>query len=132
MTYSRQGYHQDLRLLRNHWLILEPSVVCLLSDSNEAAGTLGSFQEMGHRLALEVRTYLESLRRGKGRWKVQGGQPYCLQKLSFVGHSIGNLIIRAALAGRPSCLSSLVSLSFSLFEFSAFFPLLCVALSQTL
>jgi len=79
--------------VRNQWLLIDPGVECLMSETNED-NTSGDFREMGRRLAEEVTTFL-----GKkmDRLAKYGG---CKDiKLSFVGHSIGNVIIRSALAG---------------------------------
>lgn len=90
-----QGHHLDLRLVRNQWLLLDPGADCLMSESNEEK-TSGDFREMGARLSEEVVSFLrkriEKLTRHGGCKDI---------KLSFVGHSIGNIIIRSALAGMP-------------------------------
>jgi triacylglycerol esterase/lipase EstA (alpha/beta hydrolase family) len=57
----------------------------MLSQSNEEQ-TEGDIMEMGERLANEVRQYILSF-----------CPVSCLSKISFIGHSIGGLIIRAAL-----------------------------------
>lgn len=56
-----------------------------MSASNEKE-TEGDIGEMGERLATEVRTYIAAFCAAN-----------CITKLSFVGHSLGGLIIRAAL-----------------------------------
>ncbi|CAJ1963578.1 unnamed protein product [Sphenostylis stenocarpa] len=89
---NKQGHHLDLRLIRNQWLLLDPKIQVLMSESNEDK-TSGDFREMGLRLAQEVTSFLKKkMDRGSrvGNFKDI--------KLSFVGHSIGNLIVRAALA----------------------------------
>jgi hypothetical protein len=64
-----------------------------LSETNEDR-TYGDFKEMGKRLASEV---LSFLRNKLDKYSRHGG---CKElKLSFVGHSIGNIIIRSALSG---------------------------------
>lgn len=79
--------------MRNQWLLLDPSVECLMSEANEDK-TSGDFREMGRRLAEEVTAFV---RKKMDRLSRYGG---CRDlKLSFVGHSIGNVIIRSALAG---------------------------------
>ena len=83
----------DLRLVRNQWLLLDPGAECLLSQINEDR-TSGDFKEMGRRLGNEVVAFLK---RKLDRYSKNGG---CQQmKLSFVGHSIGNIILRSALTG---------------------------------
>lgn len=64
-----------------------------MSEANEDK-TSGDFREMGLRLAEEVISFLQ---RKLGKYSRSGG-PRDI-KLSFVGHSIGNVIIRSALAG---------------------------------
>ncbi|VAI15362.1 unnamed protein product [Triticum turgidum subsp. durum] len=87
-----QGHHLDLRLVRNQWLLLDPGAECLMSEANEDK-TSGDFKEMGGRLAGEVVAFLKKKVDKLAR---HGG---CKElKLSFVGHSIGNIIIRTALA----------------------------------
>ncbi|XP_020527412.1 protein FAM135B isoform X2 [Amborella trichopoda] len=90
-VHGFQGHHLDLRLVRNQWLLIDPGAECLMSEVNEEK-TSGDFQEMGGRLAEEVASFL--------RKKIDLGSrsgPYRVVKLSFVGHSIGNIIVRTAL-----------------------------------
>ncbi|KAJ1274456.1 hypothetical protein BS78_05G062900 [Paspalum vaginatum] len=90
-VHGFQGHHLDLRLIRNQWLLLDPGAECLLSQINEDR-TSGDFKEMGRRLANEVVAFLK---RKIDKYSNHGG---CQEiKLSFVGHSIGNIIIRTAL-----------------------------------
>ncbi|CAL9041129.1 unnamed protein product [Musa banksii] len=90
-VHGFQGHHLDLRLVRNQWLLIDPGAECLMSEANEEK-TTGDFREMGSRLAEEVITFL---RKKMDRLSRYGG---CKDiKLSFVGHSIGNIIIRSAL-----------------------------------
>lgn len=95
-VHGFQGHHMDLRLVRDHWLLLDPGAECVMSDANEDR-TLDSLAEMGARLADEVAGALGSLfghgRQHATKWSAAGP----LEKISFVGHSLGNLIIRAAL-----------------------------------
>lgn len=64
-----------------------------MSEANEDK-TSGDFREMGQRLAREVVTFVK-----KKMDKVSRSGFLRTIKLSFVGHSIGNLILRTALAG---------------------------------
>ncbi|KAJ6835198.1 protein FAM135B-like isoform X1 [Iris pallida] len=90
-VHGFQGHHLDLRLVRNQWLLMDPGAECLMSEINEDK-TSGDFREMGSRLAGEVSTFL---RKKIDKLSRYGG---CRDiKLSFVGHSIGNIIIRSAL-----------------------------------
>ncbi|GJM87925.1 hypothetical protein PR202_ga03931 [Eleusine coracana subsp. coracana] len=91
-VHGFQGHHLDLRLVRNQWLLLDPGADCLMSEANEDK-TSGDFKEMGSRLAGEVVAFLK---KKVDKLSKYGG---CKElKLSFVGHSIGNVIIRSALA----------------------------------
>ncbi|KAK7302470.1 hypothetical protein RJT34_13360 [Clitoria ternatea] len=91
-VHGFQGHHLDLRLLRNQWLLIDPKVQVLMSQSNEDK-TSGDFREMGLRLAEEVISFLK--RKMDKASRIGNLKDI---KLSFVGHSIGNLIIRTALA----------------------------------
>lgn len=91
-VHGFQGHHLDLRLIRNQWLLIDPKIDFLMSEGNEEK-TSGDFREMGFRLAQEVISFvkkkMDKVSRTVGLRKI---------KLNFVGHSIGNIIIRAALA----------------------------------
>ncbi|KAI4337548.1 hypothetical protein L6164_015948 [Bauhinia variegata] len=91
-VHGFQGHHLDLRLIRNQWLLIDPKVEILMSQANEEK-TSGDFRGMGQRLAEEVISFLKK-RMDKASRSGHLGDI----KLSFVGHSIGNLIIRAAIA----------------------------------
>ncbi|KAL2637848.1 hypothetical protein GLYMA_06G090300v4 [Glycine max] len=91
-VHGFQGHHLDLRLVRNQWLLIDPKVDFLMSEANEDK-TFGDFREMGHRLAKEVIAFLKSKMDKASRYGSLGDI-----RLSFVGHSIGNLIIRTAIA----------------------------------
>ncbi|CAK9313273.1 unnamed protein product [Citrullus colocynthis] len=91
-VHGFQGHHLDLRLVRNQWLLIDPKIEFLMSEVNEEK-TSGDFREMGLRLAQEVISFVKK--------KMDKASRYgSLQdiKLSFVGHSIGNVIIRTALS----------------------------------
>ncbi|XP_030494784.2 uncharacterized protein LOC115710561 isoform X1 [Cannabis sativa] len=91
-VHGFQGHHLDLRLVRNQWLLFDPKIECLMSEVNEDK-TSGDFREMGLRLAQEVISFLK-----KKMDKVSRHGILTDIKLSFVGHSIGNIILRTALA----------------------------------
>ncbi|KAF8411625.1 hypothetical protein HHK36_004183 [Tetracentron sinense] len=93
-VHGFQGHHLDLRLVRNQWLLIDPGVEFLMSEVNEDK-TSGDFREMGLRLAQEVTSFLR-----KKIDKVSRSGSLRNIKLSFVGHSIGNVIIRTALAAK--------------------------------
>ncbi|CAH2038426.1 unnamed protein product [Thlaspi arvense] len=86
------GHHLDLRLVRNQWLLIDPKIEFLMSEANEEK-THGDFREMGQRLAQEVVSFFKRKMDKHSRY----GRLKNV-KLSFVGHSIGNVIIRSALA----------------------------------
>ncbi|KAG8388639.1 hypothetical protein BUALT_Bualt02G0146300 [Buddleja alternifolia] len=86
------GHHLDLRLVRNQWLLLDPKTEFLMSQANEEK-TSGDFREMGQRLAQEVVSFVK-----KKMDKASRSGVLRTIKLSFVGHSIGNIILRTALA----------------------------------
>ncbi|XP_077248667.1 uncharacterized protein LOC143888200 [Tasmannia lanceolata] len=90
-VHGFQGHHLDLRLVRNQWLLIDPGAEFLMSQANEDK-TSGDFKEMGGRLAEEVTSFLK-----KKMDKASRSGGYKNIKLSFVGHSIGNVIIRSAL-----------------------------------
>ncbi|XP_050260141.1 uncharacterized protein LOC126705293 isoform X4 [Quercus robur] len=91
-TDAVNGHHLDLRLVRNQWLQIDPKIKFLMSEANEDK-TFGELGEMGLRLAQEVISFLK-----KKIDKASRCGSLRSIKLSFVGHSIGNLIIRTALA----------------------------------
>ncbi|KAG1675903.1 hypothetical protein FOA52_001560 [Chlamydomonas sp. UWO 241] len=86
-VHGFQGSSSDLCLVKGHLSLLYPYLECYSSSINEN-NTGDSIQDMGARLAKEVSElctpYISSSRRP-------------LSALSFVGHSMGNLIMRAAL-----------------------------------
>jgi poly(3-hydroxyalkanoate) synthetase len=74
-----------MRLMKNNLSLNHPEAIFLSSTVNEDL-TEGDIFEMGDRLANEVRQYIQSY------------CPFsCLARVSFIGHSLGGLIIRAAL-----------------------------------
>ncbi|CAI0439192.1 unnamed protein product [Linum tenue] len=91
-VHGFQGQSLDLRLVRNQWLLIDPKVEVLMSEANEDK-TEGDFRDMGLRLAEEVTSFMEKkIERSSRSGNVTE------VKLSFVGHSMGNIIIRAALS----------------------------------
>lgn len=90
-VHGFQGHRLDLRLVKNQWLLIDPKIEFLMSEANEDK-TSGDFREMGLRLAQEVISFLKRKMDKASRY----GSLRSI-KISFVGHSIGNLIIRTAL-----------------------------------
>ena len=89
--HGYQGTSYDLRLFRDIMkFILSPSpkgtvFSYLIASSNERQ-TDGNIEMMGHRLATEVANKITSLQ-----------QDARVVRLSFIGHSLGSVIIRSAL-----------------------------------
>eukprot|EP00271_Cylindrocystis_brebissonii_P020187 TRINITY_DN657_c0_g1_i2.p1 TRINITY_DN657_c0_g1~~TRINITY_DN657_c0_g1_i2.p1 ORF type:complete len:1016 (-),score=234.69 TRINITY_DN657_c0_g1_i2:939-3986(-) len=95
-VHGFQGNHLDLRIIRNHWLILDPSIECIMSNINEER-THDSFADCGHRLAEEVAKALTTM--FSNQKASSSGRKY-LQKLSFAAHSVGTVITRTALTDK--------------------------------
>jgi predicted alpha/beta hydrolase family esterase len=85
LCHGFQGNSGDMRLLKNNLSLTHPEAIFLSSQANEDL-TEGDIFEMGERLANEVKQYIQAF------CPIQ-----CLSKVSFIGHSLGGLIIRAAL-----------------------------------
>lgn len=102
LVHGYQGGPSDMRLIRNTLGLVHPEALFLCSAANEA-NTEGDILKMGEKLAMEVKEFVEN-------W-CPGGK---LEKLSFVAHSLGGLIVRAALPHLQDlfpCLYSFLSLS---------------------
>eukprot|EP00471_Norrisiella_sphaerica_P002386 CAMPEP_0184478970 /NCGR_PEP_ID=MMETSP0113_2-20130426/849_1 /TAXON_ID=91329 /ORGANISM="Norrisiella sphaerica, Strain BC52" /LENGTH=943 /DNA_ID=CAMNT_0026856933 /DNA_START=254 /DNA_END=3085 /DNA_ORIENTATION=+ len=84
-VHGYQGNSWDMRLFKNHLALLFPNHLFLLSCQNEGH-TEGDIGEMGGRLAEEIAEFIAE------------NCPLGFRKLSFVAHSLGGLIARAALA----------------------------------
>merc|ERR1711977_235005 len=85
LVHGFQGNSFDMRLMKNNIALLFPDAIFLCSNSNED-NTEGDMTEMGIRLAQEVVNYICDWCPGSA-----------LGRLSFVAHSIGGVIVRAAL-----------------------------------
>jgi len=85
LCHGFQGNSFDLRCFKNNISYLYPDTMFLCASANEDL-TDGEIAGMGVRLANEVKNYIDE-------W-VPGNN---LGRLSFVGHSLGGLIIRSAL-----------------------------------
>lgn len=90
LVHGFQGHSCDMRLLKNHIALLHPDALCLCSTANEE-DTECDIGQMGVNLAEEVRAFLRD-------WC---GPPAELGRLSFIGHSVGGLIVRSALPLLP-------------------------------
>ena len=84
LVHGFQGNAFDMRMMRNSILMLKPNALILCSHMNEGE-TDGDIREMGITLSQEVTNYILDF------------CPRDLKKISFIGHSLGGLIIRAAL-----------------------------------
>lgn len=80
----------DMRLLRAYALLLFPRAVVLSPQSNED-NTGGSIGPMGQRLANEVANFI------KQRCADLADPDPSMGRISFIGHSAGSMIVRAAL-----------------------------------
>merc|ERR1719336_1500802 len=85
LVHGFQGNSFDMRLMKNNLALLYPDAIFLCSISNED-NTEGDITDMGQRLAQEVVNYICDWCPGSA-----------LGRLSFVAHSMGGLITRAAL-----------------------------------
>ena len=85
LVHGFQGNSYDMKLLKNYLNYLHPEAMFLCSSVNED-NTEGDIADMGKRLASEVATF------------IQDNLPLTsLGRISFVGHSLGGVIIRACL-----------------------------------
>lgn len=85
LVHGFQGNSFDMRLFKNNLALVYPDAVFLMSNANED-NTDGDINEMGIRLSQEVVNFICDWCPGSA-----------LGRLSFVGYSIGGIIIRAAL-----------------------------------
>jgi pimeloyl-ACP methyl ester carboxylesterase len=86
MCHGFQGSSFDMRTFKNIISLALPEALFLCSSANEEALTEGNIFEMGERLAEEVSQFIRESCPGAN-----------LGRLTFIGHSLGGLIIRAAL-----------------------------------
>ncbi|KRX10279.1 hypothetical protein PPERSA_09663 [Pseudocohnilembus persalinus] len=84
LVHGLQGNNFDMRLLKDHISLKYPDIQILSSSSNEEY-TEGDIWEMGQRLGEEVKKFIRE-------WCPNG-----FGKLSFIGHSLGGLIIRSSI-----------------------------------
>lgn len=85
LVHGFQGNSFDMRLFKNNLALVYPDAIFLVSSSNED-NTDGDLNEMGIRLAQEVVNFITDWCPGSS-----------LGRLSFVGYSIGGVIVRSAL-----------------------------------
>jgi pimeloyl-ACP methyl ester carboxylesterase len=102
LAHGYQGNSFDLSLLKNYVQLAYPRTVLFASDINQGNPD-APIEEQAERFAREVLNYIEA-----------SGLESRLCKLSFLGHSMGGLVIRAALpllSKFSSILHSYISLS---------------------
>ena len=85
LVHGFHGKPQDLRLVKQVLSGFSTSITVLSATANEGDSE-GDLFDMGEKLAREVKAYISEWLPGKG-----------LARLSFVGYSLGGLIVRAAL-----------------------------------
>ena len=85
LVHGFEGNSNDMRILKNEIGLINPSIVFLPSAANQD-DTGADVIQMGKKLATEVKTYIKEWNNG-----------LIFKKISFIGHSIGGVIIRAAL-----------------------------------
>lgn len=85
LVHGFQGNSFDMRLIKYNLSLLNSTLVFLSSQINQD-DTENDFMVMGERLAGEVKNFIKEWNDG-----------IMFKRISFIGHSIGGLIIRAAL-----------------------------------
>mmetsp|Transcript_26450 Transcript_26450/g.47462 ORF Transcript_26450/g.47462 Transcript_26450/m.47462 type:complete len:719 (+) Transcript_26450:1037-3193(+) len=85
LVHGFQGNSFDMRLFKNNLALIYPDAVFLCSSINET-NTDGPIEEMGQNLAREITCFIE-----------ESCPLSSIGRASFIGHSLGGLIIRAAL-----------------------------------
>ena len=83
-----------MRTFRNHLQTVLPDAIFLMAQSNEK-DTDSRIEHLGQRLANEVQDFIFTNLCGARR--PSNGKKMFLQKLSFIGHSLGGIIVREAL-----------------------------------
>lgn len=86
LVHGFQGTSNDLRIVKNYLSVQHPRSHFLCSINNERK-TVGDINEMGKKLADEVLDYIK---------KFLPSFRYC-GRISFISHSLGGVIARAAL-----------------------------------
>jgi len=86
LVHGFQGNSEDLRLFRNNISLLFPTAIFLNSSSNEE-NTNANIEDLGYNLANEINNFISS-----NYESIEG-----VSKISFIGHSLGGVIIRTAI-----------------------------------
>jgi pimeloyl-ACP methyl ester carboxylesterase len=87
LVHGYMGSAYDMKTVKDVLILYKPYLIVLSSESNER-NTEGSIEDMGMRLSKEVVAFIGTLH-----------PSIILSKISFIGHSLGGLIVRAALKG---------------------------------
>ncbi len=85
LVHGFQGNNLDMKIVKNHLQALYPRNYYLMSQANEFM-TEQDIAQSGLQLAQEIGLFLD-----------EHGLTPSLERLSFIGHSLGGVIIRAAL-----------------------------------
>lgn len=86
LVHGFQGQAFDMRLLKNNISFMYPKARFLCAESNEH-NTESDIEAMGAKLAAEVQAFIQEFVAAQQK----------VTRLSFVSHSIGGLLVRAAL-----------------------------------
>lgn len=87
LVHGYQATSIDMQEIKNHIAMVVPNSTFLWSEANEGKGTEGWIEEMGENLADEVKLFFED--------DEDVGEE--VTKITFIGHSMGGIIIRWAL-----------------------------------
>ena len=85
LVHGYMGSAYDLKALKDVMMLYKQNLLVLVSEANEK-NTEGCIKEMGQRLAQEIKKFIGSL-----------PEHIKITRLSFIGHSLGGIIIRASL-----------------------------------
>jgi len=85
LVHGYKGCDFDMRVYKNHLMNFFPRSLCMISNINSTAEEAVSILKLGENLAKEVKQY------------ILGVTSKEIDRISFIGHSLGGLVIRAAL-----------------------------------
>ena len=85
LAHGFQGNSYDMKLIKDNLLLLRPELLIYCSHKNEDH-TEGDIRNMGKNLAKEVEEFVKDYCPGSA-----------LGRISFIGYSLGGIIIRACL-----------------------------------
>lgn len=97
LVHGFQAYSNDMERISSYLKLYYPSLLVYCASSNEGSSK-DKIETMGQRLAVEIKNFVNSL---PGRVSI-----------SFICHSMGGLVVRAALpylSFYKNCMQSLVS-----------------------